>query len=362
MKTYRAAVVGLGGIGTGRPSDGSKYPVLGTDWPHSHVAAYAAYPGTEVVGVCDLREDLLEKFHATWGPTLPAAEAYTDYREMIEKERVEILSVVTSDHRHAQIVIDAAERGVKAILCEKPLATTVAEAQKMVETCDRLGVALTVNHSRRWKPHWVAARALVWDGPLGPVRRIAGSWTGSRAMLFRNGGHLIDTINWFAGSAEGAAPEWVVGILDEEHRSHAPRYTGDGGKDPKLDPGGTGLVHYTNGTRAFINCSKGVTGGGVELEVFCENGHLRIDDICAQIGRVPAGESSHNRAWEPVPAVATSLGDTPAAFAELIAAVEEKRAPRYTAREASLAPTVILALLQSNANGSAPVRFPIKDI
>ena len=362
MTTYRAAVVGLGGIGVGRPVTSQPYPLLGTAWPHSHVAAYAAYPETEVVAVCDLQEKVLERFHATWGAALPGVETYTDYREMIEKERVDILSVVTSDHRHTQIVVDAAERGVKAILCEKPLATTIAECHTMIETCERLGVPLTVNHSRRWKPHWIAARALCWDGPLGPVRRIAGSWTGDRAMLFRNGGHLIDTINWFAGTAEGATPEWVVGILDEEHRAHAPRYTGDGGKNPALDPGGTALVHYTNGTRAFVNCSKNVTGGGVELEVFCENGHLRVDDIAAEIGRVPAGASSHNRAWEPVPAAVTSLGETPAAFAELLAAAREKRQPRYTAREASLAPAVILAMLQSNAAGHAPVRFPIKDV
>src|SRR5215210_6957794 len=122
MTTYRAAVIGLGGIGTGRPSSFARYPLLGTSWPHSHVEAYAAYPETEVVAVCDLQETVLEKFHATWGAALPGVETYTDYHEMLAKERVDILSVVTSDHRHSQIVIDAAEAGVKAILCEKPLA------------------------------------------------------------------------------------------------------------------------------------------------------------------------------------------------------------------------------------------------
>jgi predicted dehydrogenase len=283
--------------------------------------------------------------------------------------------VVTSDHRHAQIVIDAAEQGVRAILCEKPIATTIAEAERMIAVCEQNHVALTVNHSRRWRPHWIGARALVGDGaPLGAVRRIAGTWAGDRAMLFRNGGHLIDTVNWFVGAGSqagdsqgggGAArnePEWVVGILDEEHRDHPPRYAGDGGRNPALDPGGNGLVHYRNGVRAFINCSKGIVGGGVELEVFCERGHLRVDDIAASIVRVPEGASSHNRSWEPVPAVVTSLGETPAAIAELIACIEEGRPPRYTAREARLAPAIILAMLQSNAAGHTPVHFPVQDV
>jgi predicted dehydrogenase len=358
MRTYRAAVVGLGGIGTGKPARAQRYPVLGTEWPHSHVAAYAAYPHTEVVAVCDLKTEVLDQFRSTWGTTWPEGRLYTDYREMLERERIDLLSVVTSDHRHAQIVIDAAERGVRGILCEKPLATTIAEAERMIEVCERNGVALTVNHSRRWRPHWVGARALVGDGPLGPVRRIAGTWAGNRAMLFRNGGHLIDTICWFAGGE----PVWVAGMLDEEHRAHPPRYAGDGGKDPALDPGGTGLVAFDNGVRAFVNCSKGITGGGVELEVFCARGHLRVNDVSAEIIAVPEGGSSHDRMSRPVPPVVTSLGETPAAIAEIIAAIEEGRQPRYTALEARWAPAVILAMLQSNAAGHQPVYFPVKDV
>jgi hypothetical protein len=60
--------------------------------------------------------------------------------------------------------------------------------------------------------------------------------------------------------------------------------------------------------------------------------------------------------------VVTSLGETPAAIAELIAAGKERRAPRYTAREARHAPAVILAMLQSNAADHQPVHFPIKDV
>jgi predicted dehydrogenase len=360
MKAYRAAVIGLSGIGTGTPPKQPAFPALGTEWPHSHVAAYHAYPATEVVAVCDIKEAVLETFQGTWGATLPGAETYLDYRELLEREKPDLLSVVTSDHRHAQIVIDASEAGVKGILCEKPIATTIAEAQRMIEVCAGNGTALTVNHSRRWRPHWNNARSLVGEGAkLGAVKRIAGSWVGNRAMLFRNGGHLIDTVNWFAG----AEPDWVVGILDPEHKDHPPRYAGDGGRDPALDPGGNGLVRYKNDVRAFINCSKGANGGGVELEVFCEKGHLRVDDVSCMIVHVPdGGASSHDRAWIQVPSIVTSLGETPSALAELVACIEQKRRPRYTAQEASVAPAVILGMLQSNAGGHVPVRFPIEDV
>jgi predicted dehydrogenase len=353
-KTYRAAIVGLSGIGTGKPTTAERLPVLGTEWPHSHAAAYAAFPRTTVVAGCDLKPELRAQFESTFGRVWPDLRTYGDYREMVEREQIDLLSVVTSDDRHAQIVVDAAERGIPAIFCEKPLATTIADCDRMIDACERNGTAMIVDHSRRFRPHWNGARALVGDGPLGPVQRIAGSWGGSRAMLFRNGGHLVDTICWFAG----AEPEWVVGVLDAEHRDHPPRYGGQGGRDPALDPGGTGLVHFQNGVRAFINCSKAMAGGGVELDVFCERGHLRVDDASVEI----VSDGEYGRSYTPVRAPIASLGETPAAIAELVAAMDERRPVRYTPREAKPTTAILIAMLQSNAAGYVPVRFPVKDI
>ena len=109
-------------------------PVLGEIMPHSHVGAYAAVPSTEVVAVCDLAPARLEEFRRSWSARFPQARCYTDYREMLARERVDLLSVVTSDDRHAQIVVDAVEAGVRGILCEKPIATTLADADRIGDT------------------------------------------------------------------------------------------------------------------------------------------------------------------------------------------------------------------------------------
>src|SRR5688500_18315397 len=101
MNTYRAAVIGLPGIGQ-NPAGQAADPVLGTQAPHSHVAAYAAEPRTTVAAVCDIAPGPVERFRSQWGERFPEAKVYTDYREMLERERPDLLSVVTSDHRHAQ--------------------------------------------------------------------------------------------------------------------------------------------------------------------------------------------------------------------------------------------------------------------
>jgi predicted dehydrogenase len=71
---------------------------------------------------------------------------------MLEKENLDIVTVATSDHARAALVVDAAEAGVKRIFCEKPLARTVEDADPIVSACERHNVILSIDHTRRWTP------------------------------------------------------------------------------------------------------------------------------------------------------------------------------------------------------------------
>src|SRR2546428_10649031 len=107
MATYRAAIVGLTGIGAD-PAFPARNPALGDVMPGSHAAAYAQTPGTDVVAVCDLVPERIAEFRRAWGDVFPRARPYANHRELLAGERIDLLSVVTSDHRHADIVADAA--------------------------------------------------------------------------------------------------------------------------------------------------------------------------------------------------------------------------------------------------------------
>jgi predicted dehydrogenase len=248
---YRVGVVGLSGISAGRaPAEAGE--VLQTPLPTSHVSAYAALAQTTEVAVCDLKPDVLAAFEERWGDVFPDARAYTDVGEMLDRERLDILSVVTPDHAHADIVVAAADRGVRGIACEKPLATTLADCDRMIAACEANGATLSVDHTRRFRPPYQAARQAIRRGAIGPVQRVIASMGGPRAMLFRNGTHLIDGVCFFAESA----PEWVFAELDPGFETYF-AYRGDGGRDPATDPGASGYIHFRNGVRAFVNCSKG---------------------------------------------------------------------------------------------------------
>ena len=352
MSTYRAAIVGLAEISTEVPTAAPE-PVLGTVVAHSHVAAYASVPGVELVAVCDLVPALLDGFRERWGDIFPNATGYTDYRRMLAEQRIDLLSVVTPDNRHAEIVIDGVAAGVQGILCEKPIATTLADADRMIAACKTARVPLLINHTRRWYPAFGEARRLLRSGELGGLRRVVATLGGERAMLFRNGTHLIDAVCWFV---EGD-PAWLIAELDDGHRDHGPRYAGDGGRDPASDPGGSAYIHFENGMRAFVNASKG-TLKTFEIELICEGGRLRVGaDVAEWTKPFPDGGLGTSQLNVPQ----TTWSDTGAAIRELIGLVERGGTPSSSGEDGRRALSILLGILQSSAAGSARVDFPVMD-
>ena len=363
MKKYRAAIVGLSEMGARPMPAGPANPALGVEWEPfhaamavSHASAFAVSPDVEVVAACDLKEEALSLFLANYHATWPEVRTYTDFRKMLTDEEPDLLGVATPDHLHAQIVVDAAEAGVRGILLEKPMATSLADADRIIEACTRRGVAVSVDNFRRFRPHWNGALAQLGDGPLGAVRRIVGSYGGPRSMLFRNGSHLIDAIAWFAGGE----PEWVVGALDEEHQEYGPRYIGDGGRDAGLDPGGSALVQFDNDVRAFINISKR-TVSELELDVFAEEGRLRVNNQTAEVWEALPDTLPPVMVSRTLPPPMTQRADTPGAMADIIQAIEQGRDTVSPPRQARKSLEIILGILQSQVAGATPVRFPIQD-
>ena len=131
MTTYRTAIIGLSWIATDPPPAGLG-PVLGTSIPYSHAAALAAVPNIEVVAGCDINPAMREQFLERWSGRWPGATTYENYREMLEATKPDIVSIVTPDFLHADPFLAAIEHGARGIFCDKPLATNLADADRMV--------------------------------------------------------------------------------------------------------------------------------------------------------------------------------------------------------------------------------------
>src|SRR5690606_17852074 len=118
----------------------------------------------ELKAVCSRNADNVKAFAEQWG-----YESYeTDWRKIIERDDIDAVDICTPNDTHAEIAIAAAEKG-KMVLCEKPLARTVAEGQKMVDAIEKAKVANTVWYNYRRIPAVTLAKQLIDSGKLGKI-------------------------------------------------------------------------------------------------------------------------------------------------------------------------------------------------
>lgn len=191
-------------IGTGRPrTEGEDY--TGWGMSHAHARGYNATGKCRIVALCDIVPLRAEKFNREHADG--TARLFTDYQEMLRDARPDLVSVCTWPHLHAPMVIAAAEAGVRAIHCEKPMAPTWGEAKRMKAACDAHGVQLTFDHQRRFLDAFQAAKRVLDEGRLGDLKRLEASCPN----LFDWGTHWLNMFSFFNDEVPG---KWVMGQVD----------------------------------------------------------------------------------------------------------------------------------------------------
>ncbi len=230
--TYRVGIVGE----TGRGGYG-----------HSLDVAFRNVPNARVVAVADPDERGRERAAERTG----ADSMYSDYTEMLSRERLDIVAICPRwCDRHADVVVAAAAAGVKGIFCEKPMAPTLADADRMVEACEQAGVRMAVAH-RRVSGYELHAKRLIQEGRIGDVRTIRGMGKGDHRAGAEDmavlGTHLMDSMRFFAASDV----LWAHGHVTQDGREVSPADVRDGAE-------GIGLL-AGNGVSAYFAFANGVT-------------------------------------------------------------------------------------------------------
>lgn len=357
MNTYSAAVIGLSEISQARSPRPAALAAV-EPMPRSHVAAYAAHPRVRLVGVCDLAPAAIQRFESTWRDKHPDARVYTDYRQMLATEKPDIVSVITPDDKHADIFVHAADSGVRGIWCEKPLATTLEDADRMIAAADRNGTAVTVSHTRRWMPIFHRVRELVRNRTYGSLRLITATMYYSRAMLFRNGTHTLDMFGFLAD----APPEWVFAEIEDGFEGFD-RYRGDGGADIRSEPSANAYIKYANGVRGCIMMAKSNNQTNM-MELVFESAVIRLGPdnqivlqridgppATATRGAISVTQTLGYEAWQADRELAV--------LSELVDALDRGTQPTLsTPRDARTTLAVLLAILESHAKGN--VKVPVR--
>ena len=170
-QTYRVGIIGCGGMGK------------------SHASAYTQKPAIKLVAAMDIRPESAKKLAAEF--SIPAV--YTDYKEMLTKEDLDLVSISTWQGVRAEITVAAANAGVKGILGEKPMAVSLGQADDMIEVCEKQGAKLAIGHQGRFSAVNTEIRRLIQDGAIGEPTLLHRR-SKPNAGLLNIGTHLIEAI------------------------------------------------------------------------------------------------------------------------------------------------------------------------
>lgn len=222
-KVYRAAVIGRTGKG---------------DYGHGYDMIFKGLDNVELVAVADENPEGLKKAQARTG----AQRAYTNYRELLEKEKPDLVSIAPRwPDCHREMALAAIEVGAH-IFMEKPIAENLSDADDIVKAAEKKGIKIAIAHNRRYNTDFLKVKGLIEEGFLGTIRefRTDGKQDGRSGGedLIVLGTHDFDIMRFYFGD-----PLWCFANVMKEGRD-ASRADVARGKEPILVAGDTLFAEY----------------------------------------------------------------------------------------------------------------------
>jgi len=247
----RTAVIGLGRMGR----------------RHVRIARQC---GLEIVALSDLDPAACASVASEYG--LAPDRRFEDPCRMIDLVRPELLIVGTTAPGHAGLVRRGAAAGARAILCEKPMATSLADCDAMIEVCRRAGTRLAVNHQMRFMEQYAKPKALLRSAALGDLASVLVS-AGNFGMAM-NGTHYFEMFRYLTDEAPRRVAAWFS-------REQVPNRRG-----PQFaDVAGSVRIATPSGKRLYLDCSAD-QGHGVLVTYACRNGRITVDELAGRMSVV----------------------------------------------------------------------------
>jgi len=235
--------------------------VIGLGMGRHHIAGYQGHPRAQVVAAADLNETLLQEI----GDKFNIPRRYTSAEEMLQKEKLDLVSIATPNKFHKPLALAAFAAGCH-VLCEKPMAMSASEGREMLTASKQAGKRLMINFSYRFSEQSAALKQQVDTGILGDVyfartvwhRRRGlpgfGGWFGQKALsgggpLIDLGVHRLDLALWLMGYPK---PVWVLGST---YNPIGSALAAKQGKAFDVEDLAVGLVKFANGATLVLEAS-----------------------------------------------------------------------------------------------------------
>jgi predicted dehydrogenase len=293
--------------------------IIGTGFARTtQIPAFRACEGARVVAIASGRRENAERVAREFDIPVVA----NDWREVVEREDVDLVSIVTPPSTHAEMALAALGAG-KAVLCEKPMAMNAEETERMRRAAETSGLFAYIDHELRFLPARLKMREMIQGGEIGRVRHAkflfradsratpARGWDwwsdaeSGGGVLGAIGSHAVDTLHWMLG----ARISHVSATLATHVRERADRGTNESRRVTSDDEANL-LLNFTDagqveGATGVVSLSV-VEPGSAEhrVEVFGSDGALCVDG---------AGELFQTRvgkgAWEKIETDAGPLAE-----------------------------------------------------
>ena len=351
MKTYRAALVGCGRIGTLWETD--------PPTPLTHAGALAVCARTELVAGASRGNQHLQQFGRMWD----VDALYLDYQQMFAQEQLEIVCIATHPGLHRAIVEAAVQAGAKGILCEKPLALSLEDADALVAACREAGCVLSVNHSRRWNPVFIKAKEMVEAGEIGDLISMLGicqgvkpfpAWTADEeGPLIHDAVHTFDLFRLYAGE--------VKSVIGTAHRRQRPFAVEDISEGIFTFHSGISAVSMVNELTRYARFGIELQGseGIISLEYAGHQWWLGVDTTDR------LNEPDPRIEWfslEPRPFPATEeVSSIQMAVEELVRCIESGDEPSSNGEDGVASLEMVMGIYESQQRGNRPVPLPLRN-
>ncbi|MCG9131013.1 Gfo/Idh/MocA family oxidoreductase [Candidatus Poribacteria bacterium] len=345
-KTYRAAAIGHTGAG---------------NFGHGLHTPYKAIENVEFIAVSDPNEEGREKAAAEAG----ALRSYADYRDMLEKEELDIVSVCPRwTTEHLDMVTACLEAGC-SVYSEKPMTSTLADGDKIVETAKARGLKVAVAHQAVYLPATHAIKQMLDDGKIGTIQAIYASGKqdhrGGGEDMIVLGTHTFNMMRFFVGDVA-----WMQSHVTTNGKEIA--YGDDHKPTEPVGPVAGDCINsyfaFKSEVSGFFQSRRDQAGSGrYGMEIVGSEGTFSLrGDVANRLMVYPYPvlvPSNTDQEWE-----AIDLDQTPfsqgneLAIRDLIDAIENDRKPISAAEDAVAALEMILGAYASQLTGQR-VSFPI---
>ena len=346
-----------------------KYALIGCGRISPNHIAAAQKNQLDIVAICDLNVENMKDKQLKF-ELADSVHQYTDYHEMLQKERPELVAIATESGKHALIALDCLEYGCNLII-EKPIALSIEDANRIIEKANRLHLKVCACHQNRFNKSIQKIREAVEKKRFGKMfygtahirwcrdheyydrASWRGTWEQDGGALMNQCIHNIDLLRWMMGDEI----EEVVGMTDRLHHDYI-----------EAEDIGIALIKFKNGSYGIIEGTTDIYPKNLEetLYLFGEKGTVKAGGQSVNVieewrlaDMLDDPDEVKQRFHENPPNV-YGYGHTPL-YADVVDAIRNNRQPYVDAEAGKRALELVLAIYQSAANNTI-VKLPLNDV